>query len=174
MLVADASYNVDNPQDFALWATRMSEVTAIQFTQEQARTLTGVSVETIRHWRKAIPYLSSKTGKAARFTFADVLGLAVTHELVDSFGVHIASLSAGVDAFFRLLASSGPASLEGAIVFITSTEATLAPQRYNKCWRPWVISRMDSLRQVCIWARTRADFSQIIRVLFCVMYVVRV
>lgn len=125
MLVADASYNVDNPQYFALWATRMSEVTAIQFTQEQARTLTGVSVETIRHWRKAIPYLSSKTGKAARFTFAEVLGVAVTHELVNSFGVHITTLSAGVDALFRLLASSGPASLDGAIVFITSTEAIL-------------------------------------------------
>ena len=103
----------------------MSEVTAIQFTQEQARTLTGMSVETIRHWRKAIPYLASKTGKAARFTFAEVLGLAVTHELVNSFGVHITTLSAGVDALFRLLATSSPASLDGAIVFITSTEATL-------------------------------------------------
>ncbi|MHB8473452.1 MAG: hypothetical protein ACYDC8_11555 [Gammaproteobacteria bacterium] len=103
----------------------MSEITAIQFTQDQTRTLTGVSVETVRHWRKAIPYLSSKTGKAARFTFADLLGLAVTHELVNSFGVHIATLSAGVDSLFRLLAASGPASLDGAIVFITATEATL-------------------------------------------------
>ncbi|WP_227509534.1 hypothetical protein [Ferrovum myxofaciens] len=79
----------------------------------------------MRHWRKAIPYLSSKTGKVARFTFADLLGLAVTHELVNSFGVHIATLSAGVDSLFRLLAASGPASLDGAIVFITSIEATL-------------------------------------------------
>ncbi|XXG31425.1 MAG: hypothetical protein WJ306_02195 [Ferrovum myxofaciens] len=91
----------------------------------KSRTLTGVSVETVRHWRKAIPYLSSKTGKVARFTFADLLGLAVTHELVNSFGVHIATLSAGVDSLFRLLAASGPASLDGAIVFITSIEATL-------------------------------------------------
>lgn len=103
----------------------MSEVTAIQFTQDQARTLTSVSAETVRHWRKAIPYLSSKTGKAARFTFADLLGLAITHELVNSFGVHIATMSTGVDALFRLLTASGPAALDGAIVFITSTEATL-------------------------------------------------
>lgn len=103
----------------------MSEVTAIQFTQDQTRTLTGVSVETVRHWRKTIPYLSSKAGKAARFTFADLLGLAVTHELVISFGIHIATLSVGVDALFRLLAASTPASLDGATVFVTATEATL-------------------------------------------------
>lgn len=103
----------------------MSEITAIQFTQDQTRTLTGVSVEAVRHWRKTIPYLSSKTGKTARFTFAELLGLAVTNELVGSFGVHIATLSSGVDALFRLLTTSGPASLDGAIVFVTATEAIL-------------------------------------------------
>lgn len=103
----------------------MSEITAIQFTQDQTRTLTGVSVETVRHWRKAIPYLSFKTGKAARFSFTDLLGLAVTNELVNSFGVHIATLSVGIDALFRLLATSGPASLDGATVFVTATEAVL-------------------------------------------------
>lgn len=101
------------------------EVIAIQFTQDQTRTLTGVSVETVRHWRKAIPYLSSKTGKAARFSFTDLLGLAITNELVNSFGVHIAAMSAGVDALFRLLAMSGPTSLDGAVVFVTATEAIL-------------------------------------------------
>ncbi|MHB8258516.1 MAG: hypothetical protein ACYDE0_15050 [Acidiferrobacterales bacterium] len=116
---------MDNHQCFPLQTTRMPEITAIQFTQDQARTLTSVSAETVRHWRKAIPYLSSKTGKAARFTFADLLGLAITHELVNSFGVHIATMSTGVDALFRLLTASSPAAQDGAIVFITSTEATL-------------------------------------------------
>lgn len=103
----------------------MPGVIAIQFTQDQTRALTGASVETVRHWRKAVPYLSSKTGKAARFSFTDLLGLAVTNELVNSFGVHIATVSAGVDALFRLLAANGPASLESAIAFVTASEAFL-------------------------------------------------
>lgn len=103
----------------------MTGVIAIQFTQDQARALTGVSAETVRHWRKAIPYLSSKTGKAARFSFTDLVGLAVTNELVKSFGVHIATVSAGVDSLFVLLASSGTALMGNAIVFITPTEAVL-------------------------------------------------
>ncbi|WP_319100658.1 MerR family transcriptional regulator, partial [Pseudomonas aeruginosa] len=103
----------------------MSAVTAIHYTQDQMRTLTGVSAETVRHWRKTVPYLASKTGKAARFTFADLLGLAVTNELVSSLGVHIATVSVGVDALFRLLSTSGALALNGSVAFVTSTSATL-------------------------------------------------
>ena len=115
----------NNLRVFTLCTTRMSDITAIQFTQDQTRTLTGVSAETVRHWRKTIPYLSSRTGKAARFSFTDLVGLAVTNELVTSFGVHIAAVSAGVDSLFALLASSGSSSMASMVAFITPTEATL-------------------------------------------------
>ncbi len=103
----------------------MLGVTAIQFTQDQMRTLTGVSGETVRHWRKTIPYLATKTGKAARFSFADLLGLAVTHELVNSLGVHIGTVSGGVDALFRLLEESAAPVLEGGVALITPTAASV-------------------------------------------------
>ena len=90
------------------------------------RGLTGVSVETVRHWRKTVPYLASKTGKAARFSFADLLGLAVTNELVGSFGVHIGTVNTGLDALFRLLARSPAASLEGCVALVTPKSASLA------------------------------------------------
>lgn len=102
----------------------MSTLTAIHFTQEQARTLTGVSVETIRHWRKAIPYLANKPGKSARFTFADVVGLAVTQELTN-FGVRIGSVSEGVEALFQLLSKVGAGVLEGGIALVTTTGASI-------------------------------------------------
>jgi hypothetical protein len=103
----------------------MQVASTIQFTQEQARTLTGVSVETVRHWRKTIPYLATKSGKSTRFTFADLIGLAVTNTLVGSLGVHIATLSGGIDALFRMLATMGPASLNQGIVLVTATNALL-------------------------------------------------
>ncbi|MCA7082519.1 MULTISPECIES: hypothetical protein [Cupriavidus] len=122
--VASNGSTWENQRIFMLLATRMPTVTAIQFTQDQMRTLTGVSTETVRHWRKAIPYLASKTGKAARFSFADLLGLSVTQALVSSLGVHIGSVSVGVDALFRVLAASAPL-MEGAIVLVTPTTASL-------------------------------------------------
>jgi len=115
----------ENPLVFLLQATRMPIITAIQFTQDQLRTLTGVSAETVRHWRKTVPYLASKQGKAARFSFADLLGLAITNELVSSLGVHIGSVSAGVDRLFKLLTEANALTLDGAIVCVTSTTASL-------------------------------------------------
>lgn len=103
----------------------MPGFTVIQFTQEQMRSLTGVSAETVRHWRKTIPYLATKTGKAARFSFADLLGLAVTHELVNCLGIHIGAVSGGVDALFRLLEESAAPVFEGGIAIITPTAASV-------------------------------------------------
>ena len=113
----------------------MSETTAILFTQEQARTLTGVSVETIRHWRKIVPCLAAKPGKAARFTFADVVGLAVTRELISTFGVHIASIGQGVSSLFRALSEARAASLEGATAILTTTDASLVSAHDIMAWR---------------------------------------
>ena len=103
----------------------MSGVIAIQFTQDQMRSLTGVSAETARHWRRTIPYLRAKTGKAARFTFADLLGLAVTHEIVNSLGVHIGTVSEGVDALFHLLADSATSIPKAGVALVTPNAASL-------------------------------------------------
>src|SRR5450755_2882928 len=103
----------------------MANELTILYTQDQARTLAGVSVETVRHWRRTVPYLAARAGKAARFSFSDVVGLAITQELVKTFGIHIATLSARVDAMFSLLANARAVSLDDAIVLITASEATL-------------------------------------------------
>jgi len=103
----------------------MPGISIIQFTQDQVRTLTGVSSEAVRHWRKAVPYLSAKTGKTARFSFADVIGLAVTMEIVHSLGVHIGTLSGGIDALFRLLSRARPAALKSGTIVVTRTDAQL-------------------------------------------------
>jgi hypothetical protein len=100
-------------------------IRAIQFTQEQARTATGIPPETLRHWRKLIPYLAQKSGKAARFTFSDLVGLAVTYELIRTFGGSIATVRAGVDQLFRVLADSKPSVFESGVLVLTATTAKL-------------------------------------------------
>jgi hypothetical protein len=115
----------------------MPPLTTIQFTQEQARALTGVTVETIRHWRGAIPYLGGKPGKSARFTFGDVVGLAITRELIN-LGVRIANVRDGVEALFQCLAQESPGMLQGGIALVTATGAwivrpeELAGRRINE------------------------------------------
>lgn len=83
----------------------------IQFTQEQARDVAQVSPGDMRAWRKAVPDLAGKSGKSARFTFADLVGLAITGDLTDGFGVRIGDIGDGVDTLFRALAEARPARL---------------------------------------------------------------
>lgn len=95
-------------------------VRTLHFTQEQVRDVVGVSAEKLRHWRKAIPYLQRKAGKAARFTFSDMLGLAVTLQVVDELGVGIANLRAGVDELFELLSCTEVSHLSDMVVVVSS------------------------------------------------------
>lgn len=98
---------------------------AIQFTQEQARIATEIPFETLRHWRKLIPYLARKSGKTARFTFADLVGLAVTREIVESFGVRIGTVQVGIDMLFRILANSRINVIQAGLVVMTTDTAKL-------------------------------------------------
>jgi hypothetical protein len=114
----------DTYVSYLLSTTEISSVSPIRFTQEQVRVLTGASIETVRHWRRTIPYLSEKTGKAARFTFSEVVAMAITHELIRHFGVQITTISGAIDSLFRLLSSAPHQTLEAGIVFVTPERAT--------------------------------------------------
>ena len=99
----------------------------IQFTQEQARDLADVSPGDVRAWRKAVPYLAAKPGKAARFTFADLVGFAITASLTAEFHVRISDIGAGVDALFRALAKARPPHLQGLVALIDTASARILP-----------------------------------------------
>lgn len=103
---------------------------AIQFTQEQARSLAGVTEGDLRHWRKLVPYLSGKVGKAARFTFSEVVALGLLAELTHSYGVRLTQIAGGAEAMFRLLSPTMPAQFDRGIVLLTGEGALLVtPQQ---------------------------------------------
>jgi len=99
----------------------------IQFTQEQARDLAGVSPGELRAWRKAVSYLAAKPGKAARFTFADILGLAITRRITGDFHVRISDIGDSMDALFRALSETRPSDLGGSVALIDAQTASLVP-----------------------------------------------
>jgi len=123
-------------------------VSAILFTQEQARTLSRVSAGDLRHWRKSVPYLAEKPGKSARFTFADILGLAITRDVIGAFGVHITAIGKGIDMLFRLLADARPSQLPVLLVLVGADYAALQSAEDlagRKLGRPALIVPCDRL-----------------------------
>lgn len=100
-------------------------IKTIHFTQEQARDVVGVSAEKLRHWRKVVPYLQRKAGKSARFSFADLLGLAITLEVVDRLGVGIAMVRGGIDELFDLLDHTDLARFGHMVALVSPAGARL-------------------------------------------------
>lgn len=99
----------------------------IQFTQEQVRDIAQVSPGDVRQWRKSVAYLAAKPGKAARFAYSDLVGLALTREFTGTLGVRISEIAGGVDALFRALADARPPHLEGLIALVQRASARLVP-----------------------------------------------
>lgn len=101
------------------------------YTQEQARAITGIGQETLRHWRKVVPYLAIKSGKAARFSFSDLVGLLVTRRVTERLGVNISQVQGGIDCLFRLLANEGifragtVAVVQSSVSLLMGSEAQL-------------------------------------------------
>lgn len=102
-------------------------IRTIQFTQEQVRDIAQVSPGDVRQWRKAVPYLAAKPGKAARFAFSDLVGLALTREITGTLGARIGVIGTGVDALFRALAEVRSAQLEGLVALVERAAARLVP-----------------------------------------------
>lgn len=79
----------------------------------------------MRQWRSSISYLSEKSGKSARFTFNDVIGLVLVAELAHSCGLPVRTFSAGIDSLFRHLAELHPTNLQELLAIINHNESQL-------------------------------------------------
>lgn len=97
----------------------------IKYTCEQARAFAQVTPEAWRHWRKAIPALSMKTGKQARFSSGELIALAAVGAAVRELDIGISGLAARWDQLFRLCAEQRPGALRDLFVLLTANGVVL-------------------------------------------------
>ncbi len=91
-------------QEKVLYTTIMTVTGTIQFTTQQARSIAGISSEAWRHWRKHLPHVAAKKGKAARFSMGEIVALCAVEEVVNKLGLRVAVLSDGLDQVFQACA----------------------------------------------------------------------
>lgn len=94
----------------------------IQLTTQQARSIAGVSSEAWRHWRKQLPHLSSKKGKAARFTMGEIVVLCAVEKIVSTLGVRVAIISDSLDHLFQISAPMSLHYLQECLFLVTVEE----------------------------------------------------
>lgn len=76
----------------------------MQFNTGQMQELAGVRREQLRHWRKVLPPLEGRDGRADSYTFAEVMALAVIREAVDGLGMPVTRLKTCAGDVFALFA----------------------------------------------------------------------
>lgn len=107
-----------NKTAFLLLTPTNMAARTIQFTQEQARTLSGITPEAWRHWRSLVPYLAAKRGKAARFSIGEIVAMSVMRHAVQDLGVSVGRLAASFDELCVRLSPMRPVALSEVIALI--------------------------------------------------------
>lgn len=72
----------------------------MNFYPAQICELVGISVETLRHWRGALPPLYKKSGRSACFHAGDALALEVVKLITHEFGVKVSCISPVAEQLF--------------------------------------------------------------------------
>jgi hypothetical protein len=97
----------------------------LNLTPGQLREILGLSEDTFRHWRRAIPPLASRNGYRPCFTHGDLMATAVVKSLVDEVGIKVGALSGIAPELFRLCQETAWAALERAVLVIEPAKCQL-------------------------------------------------
>lgn len=128
----------------------------INYTCEQARAFAEVTPEAWRHWRKAVPTLSLKLGKKARFSSGDLIALAAVASAARCLHVGIMGLAAQWDELFKLCAEQRPGNLRHLFVVLTANVITLDDESHLASNEPSVIIPLGPIVER-LWSATVAE-----------------
>lgn len=88
--------------------------TTVEYTLTQFRDTVGISLETHRHWKRVLPPLARRRGRAPNFTVGDLIAGAVVKRLTDVGGLRVGHLKDVADALFALCNRSQWATMASA------------------------------------------------------------
>jgi hypothetical protein len=75
----------------------------MRYTQAQLLSLSGMSVERLRHWRKAIPSLDAGASRGGALSFEEVVLVAALSHAVDLLGVALDAFAPHYDAILAAI-----------------------------------------------------------------------
>lgn len=90
----------------------------MQYTQSQVREAVGLSLETYRHWKRVLPPLSTKGGRAACFSIGDLMAASILHRLTETAGVRVGHLRDVSAAIFEICNKTPWAAMVGMTLSI--------------------------------------------------------
>lgn len=104
----------------------------MQYTQAQLRGAVGISLDTYRHWKRVLPPLAAKSGRAAAFSIGDIVAVSVVRRLTETAGIRVAHLSDVAPAIFEICNSSPWAALASATLTFDLEQRTCSVERAGR------------------------------------------
>jgi hypothetical protein len=90
----------------------------VQYSLSQLRETVGLSVETYRHWRRVLPPLVDKGGRAPCFSIGDLVAASALRRLTETAGVRVGHLVDVSTSIFRICNASRWPSLVGKTLVV--------------------------------------------------------
>ena len=90
----------------------------MHYTPGQLRDATGLTPETFRHWKKALPPLRALRGHGPCFTSGDLVAVAIVRTLTDELGLRVSAISSVAAELFRTCNAAPWAGLERAKIVL--------------------------------------------------------
>jgi hypothetical protein len=103
----------------------------MRFNTGQMQELSGVRREQFRHWRKVLPPLMGRDGRADAYTFAEVLALTVIAQLVDGLGMPVAQLKGVAGDLFALFSENEDVGALPEMLYVTQHGELVATTEPN-------------------------------------------
>ena len=97
----------------------------VRYTPGQLRDAVGISQETYRHWKKALPPLRGGAGHGPRYTVGDLLAVVVVKILANDFAIRVGAISIIAGALFKTCNAVPWPALERGKLVVNLTDGGL-------------------------------------------------
>lgn len=140
----------------------------VQYSQSQVRETVGLSLETYRHWKRVLPPLAVKGGRAACFSIGDLIAASILQRLTEIAGVRVGHLSDVSAAIFEICNKSPWATLVGMTLEIDleqrscSVESTPKPRGGNLVLSCRFDAVLEQLRDALLRGRVSQTQSELL------------
>ena len=95
----------------------------MRFSTKQVQELAGVRREQLRHWKKVLPPLSGRDGRADTYSFAELLALSTISILVDRLGIPVSRMVAPSSDLFALMADTDANTISTMHIYVNESGA---------------------------------------------------
>ena len=93
-------------------------VSPMHYTIGQLRDTVGLSLETYRHWKRALPSYARRTGRAPCFTIGDLVAASIIRRLTETAGIRVSALKDIVPDIITICDASPWSVMEGGVFAI--------------------------------------------------------